>query len=93
MAARLKYLLLSLVFTILLIIIVRTIVFSKHPDASNPCQPGDLDYITADETIKRRFQKAITFQTISYEPGIYNRTELSKFLQYLLEGKKIKGIL
>ncbi|XP_074609923.1 N-fatty-acyl-amino acid synthase/hydrolase PM20D1-like [Acropora palmata] len=85
MAARLKYFLLSLVFSILLIIIIRTMILSKHPHASNPCLPSDLDYITADETMKRRFQKAITFQTISYQPGNYNRTELSKFLQYLLK--------
>ena len=87
MAARLKYFLLSLVFSILLIITIRTMILSKHPNASNPCLPSDLDYITANETMKRRFQKAITFQTISYQPGNYNRTELSKFLRFLLKGE------
>lgn len=60
-------------------------MFSNHPTASVPCLPSDLDYITADKAIQSRFQKAITFQTVSYEPGNYNRNELYRFLQYVLQ--------
>jgi len=59
-------------------------MFSHHPTASVPCQPSDLDYIHADETVKKRFQKAITFETVSYDVGNYNREELYKFLQFIL---------
>ena len=61
-------------------------MFSHHPAASVPCLPSDLDYIHADEAAKKRFQKALTFQTVSYEAGNYNREELHKFLRFILEG-------
>jgi len=87
MAGRFSYLLLVGFITIVLIIIARTVMFSHHPTASVPCQPSDLDYIHADETVKKRFQKAITFETVSHDVGNYNREELYKFLQFILAGK------
>ena len=87
MAGRFTYLFLAALSAIVLIVIVRTVKFSHHPTASVPCLPSDLDYINADETVIKRFQKAITFETVSYDVGIYNRGELHKFLQFILEGK------
>ena len=87
MAGRFSYFLLAAFSTVVLIVIVRTVIFSHHPTAAVPCLPSDLDYIHADDTVKKRFQKAITFQTVSYDVGNYNRAELYKFLQFILEGK------
>ena len=67
-------------------------MFSYRPVAAVPCLPTDLDYIHADEAARKRFQKAITFKTVSYDVGNYNRQELRKFLQFVLEGKKINFI-
>ena len=89
MAGRFTYFLLAALSVIVLIIIVRTAKFSHHPTAAVPCLPSDLDYINADETIIKRFQKAITFETVSYDVGNYNREELYRFLQFILEGKYI----
>ena len=68
-------------------------MFSHRPVAAVPCLPSDLDYINADEAARKRFQKAIAFKTVSYDVGNYNRQELQKFLEFILEGKKIKSIL
>ena len=87
MAGRFTYLFLAALSVIFLIIIVRTVKFSHHPTASVPCLPSDLDYINADETVKKRFQKAISFETVSHDVGNYNRGELYKILQFILEGK------
>ena len=92
MAGRFSYFLLSALFTVVLIIVVRTVMFSYHPVAAVPCLPTDLDYIHADEAARKRFQKAITFKTVSYDVGNYNRQELRKFLEFILEGKKINFI-
>lgn len=92
MAGRFSYFLLSALFTVVLIIVVRTVMFSYRPVAAVPCLPTDLDYIHADEAARKRFQKAITFKTVSYDVGNYNRQELRKFLQFVLEGKKINFI-
>ena len=92
MAGRFSYFLLSALFTVVLIIVVRTVMFSYRPVAAVPCLPTDLDYIHADEAARKRFQKAITFKTVSYDVGNYNRQELRKFLEFILEGKKINFI-
>lgn len=67
-------------------------MFSYRPVAAVPCLPTDLDYIHADEAARKRFQKAIAFKTVSYDVGNYNRQELRKFLEFILEGKKINFI-
>ncbi|CAH3164693.1 unnamed protein product [Porites lobata] len=85
MAGRFSYFLLSALFTVVLIIVVRTVMFSYRPVAAVPCLPTDLDYIHADEAARKRFQKAITFKTVSYDVGNYNRQELRKFLEFILE--------
>lgn len=87
MAVRFTYFIIAAVFTIVLIIIARTVMFSHHPTASVPCLSSDLDYINVDETITKRFQKAITFETVSYNVGNYSREELYRFLQFILKGK------
>lgn len=58
---------------------------SDQPTAAVPCKPSDLDFIQADDAVKKRFQTAITFQTVSYDVGIYSREELYKFLQFILK--------
>lgn len=82
------YLVLTAFSTLVLIIIVRTVMFSDQPTAAVPCKPSDLDFIQADDAVKKRFQTAITFQTVSYDVGIYSREELYKFLQFILKGKQ-----
>ena len=62
-------------------------MYSHQPTAAIPCKPSDLDYIRADEDVRRRFQTAIAFQTVSYDVGNYNREELYNFLQFILKGK------
>ena len=84
----LSYLVLTAFSTVILIIIVRTVMFSNQPTAAVPCKPSDLDFIPADDAVKKRFQTAITFQTVSYDIGIYSREELYKFLQFILKGEK-----
>jgi len=82
------YLVLTVFSTLVLIIIVRTVSFSNQPTAAVPCKPSDLDFIPADDAVKKRFQTAITFETVSYDVGIYSREELYKFLQFILKGEE-----
>lgn len=82
------YLVLTAFSTVVVIIIVRTVMFSNQPTAAVPCKPSDLDFIPADDAVKKRFQTAITFETVSYDIGIYNREELYKFLQFILKGEQ-----
>lgn len=84
----LSYFLLTAFFTVVLIIIARTVMYSNQPKAAVPCKPSDLDFIHADDPVQKRFQKAITFETVSYDVGNYNRGELYKFLQFVLKGKQ-----
>lgn len=81
--------LLTAFFTVVLIIIARTVMFSNQPTAAVPCKPSDLDFIHADDVVQKRFQTAISFETVSYDIGNYNREELYKFLQFILKGKEI----
>lgn len=64
-------------------------MFSNQPIAGVPCKPSDLDFIPADDAVKKRFQTAITFETVSYDVGIYSREELYKFLQFILKGEQV----
>ena len=86
------YLVLTAFSTLVLIIIVRTVMFSNQPTAAVPCKPSDLDFIPADDAVKKRFQTAITFKTVSYDVGIYNREELYKFLQFILAGEQVMSL-
>lgn len=63
-------------------------MFSNQTTAAVPCKPSDLDFIPADDAVKKRFQTAITFETVSYDIGVYNREELYKFLQFILKGEQ-----
>ena len=65
-------------------------MFSNQPTAAVPCKPSDSDFIPADDAVKKRFQTAITFQTVSYDVGIYSREELYKFLQFIFKGEQKK---
>ncbi|KAL9960374.1 hypothetical protein ACROYT_G033824 [Oculina patagonica] len=60
-------------------------MYSNQPTAAVPCKPSDLDYIRADDAVQKRFQKAITFETVSFDVGNYNRGELYRFLQFILK--------
>ncbi|XP_022797505.1 N-fatty-acyl-amino acid synthase/hydrolase PM20D1.2-like [Stylophora pistillata] len=81
----LSYLLVTALGTVILIVIARTVMYSHQPTAAYPCRPSDLDYINADEDVKRRFQTALSFQTVSWNVGNYNREELYNFLQFILK--------
>ena len=87
----LSYLSLTAFFTVVLIIIARTVMYSHQPTAAYPCKPSDLDYINVEEDVKRRFQTALSFQTVSWNVGNYNREELHNFLQFILKGEDCKG--
>lgn len=87
----LSYLSLTAFFTVVLIIIARTVMYSHQPTAAYPCKPSDLDYINVDEDVKRRFQTALSFQTVSWNVGNYNREELHNFLQFILKGEDCIG--
>lgn len=88
-----SYLLLTAFVTVILIIIARTVMHSYQPKAAVPCKPSDLDYIHTDDAVQKRFQTAITFETVSYDVGNYNRKELHKFLQFILKGEQIANKL
>ena len=68
-------------------------MLSYQQTAAAPCKPSDLDYIHADDAVRKRFQTAITFETVSYDIGNYNREELYKFLQFILKGKQMQLVL
>lgn len=87
----LSYLSLTAFFTVVLIIIARTVMYSHQPTAAYPCKPSDLDYINVDEDVKRRFQTALSIQTVSWNVGNYNREELHNFLQFILKGEDCIG--
>ena len=62
-------------------------MFSYPASIEEPCSTSDLDYIHADDKVIGRFSKAISFRTVSYEPGRYERAELLKFQQFLVKGE------
>ena len=84
---RVSYIVSLVIFTVVLVIVIRTAMFSHKPVASDPCMPSDLDFIHADDTVITRFQKAISFETISYSAGNYNRQDLLKLQQFIFKGK------
>jgi len=86
------YVVLTAFSTIVLVIIVRTVMLSDQPKAAVLCKPSDLDFIPADAAVKKRFQTAITFETVSYDIGVYNREELYKFLQFILAGEQLTSV-
>jgi len=86
------YVVLTAFSTIVLVIIVRTVMLSNQPKAAVLCMPSDLDFIPADAAVKKRFQTAITFETVSYDIGVYNREELYKFLQFILAGEQLTSV-
>ena len=87
MAVRLPYLVLCVCCTVLLIIVARTMMFSHDTAVKDPCTPTDVDYISANEEVIRRFSKGISFRTVSYDAGNYERDELFKFQKFILEGE------
>ena len=66
-------------------------MYSHQATAAYPCKPSDLDYINVDEDVKRRFQTALSIQTVSWNVGNYNREELHNFLQFILKGEDCIG--
>jgi len=43
-------------------------------------------YISANDSWKE-FKRSLQFKSVSYSPGIYNRDELQKMLDFILEGR------
>ena len=79
--------LLVFLFTlILLIVIVRTIMFSFPGKDELPNPPNDKEFITAGQVIISRFCDALRFETVSRAAGDYNRDELLRFQKFLIKG-------
>lgn len=74
--------------TIITIVIIRTIALKTRQHDVPPCAPSDLDFIDVGMGTERlkRFREALRFQTVSKEPGEYNRRELDRFVKYILSG-------
>ena len=77
------FLLFALIFLVMVIITARTLTISNREEELEECTPMDTDFIKADKDLVGRFRKAITFQTISRNPGDYNRKELLEIQDYI----------
>lgn len=70
-------------FTITVIVILRTISLSHRKDDVTFCKSTDMDYIKATNEIVKRFQDSLRFKTVSTKQGDYNREQLVLLNNYL----------
>ena len=77
----------ALIFLVMVIITARTLTLTAREEELEECTPMDTDFIKADKQLIGRFCKAITFKTISRNPGDYNRAELLQLQDYIKNGK------
>ncbi|XP_070557575.1 N-fatty-acyl-amino acid synthase/hydrolase PM20D1.2-like [Ptychodera flava] len=75
----------ALVFLLVLAVVLRTVTTPSKQPVVQECSPYDTDFIAANDRLKRNFQKAITFKTVSYDQSVQNTEELSKFVDFLRE--------
>ncbi|XP_019614153.1 PREDICTED: N-fatty-acyl-amino acid synthase/hydrolase PM20D1-like [Branchiostoma belcheri] len=65
------------------IVVVRTATFPSYQTRPPPCNATDQDFIPATRARLDRLSQAVTFRTVSYEPGRGTPEELRKFLAFL----------
>ena len=74
---------------ILIIITVRTVIFSFSPTPPEPCLTTDEDFISLSEKRLANFQTALRFKTVSKSKGNYNRDELTKFGKFIVSCESV----
>jgi len=76
----------SIVLCMLLLCCLRTYILHKlKRNPSEICTKDEtVGYIIADAAWKH-FKEALQFKTVSYAPGVYNRQELKKFQEYVIQ--------
>ena len=78
----------SILLSIFLLCCIRTFLLIKFKrNSSEICTKDEsVGYIDADkDKTWEHFKKSLEFETVSFAPGIYNRQELKKFLEYVLQ--------
>ncbi|CAH1258764.1 PM20D1 [Branchiostoma lanceolatum] len=68
---------------VLVIVVVRTVTFPSYQTRPPPCNVTDQDFIPATKDRLDRLGRAVTFRTISYEPGRGTPEELLKFIDFI----------
>ncbi|XP_066278539.1 N-fatty-acyl-amino acid synthase/hydrolase PM20D1-like [Branchiostoma lanceolatum] len=68
---------------VLVIVVVRTVTFPSYQTRPPPCNVTDQDFIPATKDRLDRLGRAVTFRTISYEPGRGTPEELLKFIAFI----------
>ena len=63
------HLILGVLSLVTIAVIIRTFTLKPRSINKAECTPLDTDFIQADQSLVSRFQKALTFQTISTNPG------------------------
>ncbi|XP_078616553.1 N-fatty-acyl-amino acid synthase/hydrolase PM20D1-like [Branchiostoma floridae x Branchiostoma japonicum] len=68
---------------VIVIVAVRTITFPSYQTRPPPCDVTDQDFIPASTDRLDRLGRAITFRTVSYEPGRGTPQELLKLAAFI----------
>ncbi|CAH1239779.1 PM20D1 [Branchiostoma lanceolatum] len=68
---------------LVVIVVVRTVTFPSYQTRPPPCNATDQDFIPATRDRLDRLAGAVTFRTISYEPGRGTPEELLKFIAFI----------
>ncbi|XP_052284968.1 N-fatty-acyl-amino acid synthase/hydrolase PM20D1.2-like isoform X2 [Dreissena polymorpha] len=75
-----------ILFSIITIVIIRTLTINTRDLAVSECSPSDLDFIEVGLESKalQRFRDALRIQTVSRQPHDYNRNELAQLVQFII---------
>jgi len=64
-------------------VIVRTFTVKPRTILAPPCTEDESGFIRADKEMIKRFQTSLKFETISWEPGVYNVEELLNIQEFI----------
>ncbi|GFS21878.1 N-fatty-acyl-amino acid synthase/hydrolase PM20D1.1 [Elysia marginata] len=74
----------SAVLLLVVVLVVRTVHLSRRPPQTSECKPTDSDFIPLNDERLQRFQKAISFESVSRDDGDSNSDEMFRYGEFII---------
>lgn len=73
------------------VLTVRTVHFSRTSPPVKECKATDSDFISLSDVMLSRFQNALSIKTVSKDVNNYDREELERFKNFIIESQQIRS--